>query len=416
LQRRRETMDGQRSFRDGVSRREFLRYTTALGLTTLATGFPRLAFGSKHPVKIGISMSVTGRYADTGKYLLQGYQLWVKHVNARGGLLGQPVELIYADDKSDPQTGIRLYSKLITEDKVEHVFGPYSSAVTEAVTSVTERHGYPMLAGGASSEEIWEKGRKYIFGSYTPAAHYLDGALDIAKKQGYKKIVAVNENTLFPKQTIKGALEQAKRMGFEIVFQEEYPKAATDLTPLLTKVKTINPDVLLAGSYLPDAKLLTSQLKEVDYMPKVFAVTVGAALDDFGNALKKDAEYVLGASQWEPHPGLPFPGIKKFIEDFQKEFGRLPSYHAASGYMCGEVLEAAVKKTGSQDREKIRQALSGLDMMTMNGRYKVDNTGLQIGHEILLIQWLKGKKEIVWPEKYATAKWVVPIPPWKARG
>jgi branched-chain amino acid transport system substrate-binding protein len=107
--------------------------------------------------------------------------------------------------------------------------------------------------------------------------------------------------------------------------------------------------------------------------------------------------------------------MQPFIEDFQKEFGRLPSGHAARGYGAGQVLEAAVTKVGSLDREKIRDILVSLDMVTVYGRYKVDPDGLAIGHEALLIQWQKGKKEIVWPEAYVTAKLVFPIPPWSKR-
>ncbi|MBI3988171.1 MAG: ABC transporter substrate-binding protein [candidate division NC10 bacterium] len=150
-------------------------------------------------------------------------------------------------------------------------------------------------------------------------------------------------------------------------------------------------------------------------MPKLYAGANGPQLDEFGTALGKDAEYVLGFSAWEPHPGLGLPGMQEFIEAFKKEFGRLPILDAAAGYAAGQVLEAAVTKVGSLDREKIRDALAGLDMVTVFGRYKVDQDGLAIGHDVFLIQWQQGKREIVWPERYATAKLVYPIPPWNAR-
>ncbi|MBI3989271.1 MAG: ABC transporter substrate-binding protein, partial [candidate division NC10 bacterium] len=152
-----------------------------------------------------------------------------------------------------------------------------------------------------------------------------------------------------------------------------------------------------------------------NFMPKLYAVAQGARLDEFGAALGKDADYVLGMSDWELYPNLGLPGIKEFIEAFQKEFGRLPIALAAQGYAAGQVLEAAVTKVGSLDREKIRDALASLDMVTVYGHYKVDQDGLQLGKDVFLIQWQKGKKEIVWPERYATAKLVYPIPPWNAR-
>ena len=150
-------------------------------------------------------------------------------------------------------------------------------------------------------------------------------------------------------------------------------------------------------------------------MPKLYASALGAGNDEFSATLGQDAEYILGQSGWEPYPSLGLPGMQQFVEDFQKEFGRIPNSAAATGYAMGQVLEAAVTKVGSLDREKIRDTLAGLDMVTVFGRYKVDKDGLAIGHEALLIQWQKGKREIVWPEAYATAKLIYPIPSWNER-
>jgi len=411
-----------------IQRRDFLRYTGAVGLTALVSSFPRLAFGQKKPVRIGFAMSLTGQYAETGKYQHEGYELWKRHVNQRGGLLGRPVELVFYDDKSDPATAAKLFEKLITDDRVDLVLGPYSSATTATSAIVTEKYHYPMITAGASSEEIFEKAyqramqrgdkKVWAFMTYTPAAHYLDGLWDIAKKRGLKTVAIINENTIFPKSTAQGGAEIAtKNYGLQVVFREEYPKGATDVSGILTKIKALNPDVIAAGSYFKDAVLIVRQAKELDVNPKMLGVTVGAALPEFGGAkgVGKDAEYVYGSSQWEPHPGLPYPGIKTFIAEYNTLFGREPDYHSSSGYAAGEVLEAAVKKVGSFDNEKIRDFVANVDMMTVQGRFKVDEKGIQTGHVILLVQWQDGKKEIVWPEEYATAKVRFPTPPWKAR-
>jgi branched-chain amino acid transport system substrate-binding protein len=235
------------------------------------------------------------------------------------------------------------------------------------------------------------------------------------KQEGLKRIALINENTIFPHSVALGVIESAREMGLEIIFHEEWKKGTRDFLRLLQEIKALKPEVLLTAGYFEDEKLITRQLKELDFMLKLYVAGFAARLDDFGATLGSDAEYVLGRSDWEPHLGLGLPGIQQFIEDFQKEFGRLPSAPIATGYGAGQVLEAAVTKVGSLDREKIRDVLVSLDMVTVYGRYKVDQDGLAIGHEVFLIQWQKGKREIVWPEAYATAKLVYPIPPWSAR-
>ncbi|MBI3988168.1 MAG: amino acid ABC transporter substrate-binding protein [candidate division NC10 bacterium] len=368
----------------------------------------------KGPIRIGGSLALTGRFADDGKYVHQGYLLWAKHVNAKGGLLGRPIELLIYDDKSDPQTSVYRYQQLILQDKVDLVLGPVNSPIAIVASTVTEKLRYPMIPL-ASSEEIWNQGYRYVFGLATPATHFFDGAWAIAKQHGLRRIALINENTVFAHSVARGVIESAREMGFQLVFHEEYRKGKKDFQWLLREIKVLKPDVLLTGSYFEETKLITRQLKQVNFMPKLYAVGFGAHQDEFGADLGKDAEYVLGWSEWEPHPGLGFPGMQEFIEDFRKEFGRLPSGLAARGYAAGQVLEAAVTKVGSLDREKIRDTLANLDMVTVYGRYKVDQDGLAIGHDVFLIQWQHGKKEIVWPERYATAKLIYPIPSWSAR-
>jgi branched-chain amino acid transport system substrate-binding protein len=150
---------------------------------------------TKGPIRIGGSVSLTGRFDLFGKHLHQGYLLWAKHINAKGGLLGRPVELLIYDDQSDPQTSVNLYQQLINQDKVDLVLGPYFSPIAIVASTVTEKLRYPMITG-AASEEIWNRGYRYVFGITSPAMHFLDGALAIAKQQGLKQIALINENTV----------------------------------------------------------------------------------------------------------------------------------------------------------------------------------------------------------------------------
>src|SRR6266446_3445662 len=362
------------------------------------------------PIKVGASLSLTGTYAQPGSYQKEGYELCADHVNAKGGLLGRKVEFVFYDDQSMPATGVRLYEKLITEDKVDAVMGPYSSPITEAVANVTEKYKKVMVSPLAATTSIFKKGRKFIFMVISPAEVYLEGLIDMAVKRGLKTVAVVNEDTLFSKAAAAGAVEIAKKKGMQVVFAEAYPKGNTDFSALLTKVKAANPDVLAAATYFDDAVALTRQMKELNVNPKMFGVTVGGDLPEFYDTLKQNAEYIYGSTQWEP--SLPYPGNKEFFDSYKKEFGHEPSYHSAAGYAGCLIYAEGVKRAGSLDADKVREALLKLDMKTMFGEYKVDQDGFQVAHKMVLFQWHEGKKFTVWPDELAAAKPHFPTPPW----
>jgi branched-chain amino acid transport system substrate-binding protein len=368
---------------------------------------------AQSPIRIGASISLTGSYAKPGIYGRDGYLLCQKQVNDKGGLFGRKIEFVTYDDRSDPQTGVRLYEKLLTEDKVDAVMGPYSSAITEAVANVTEKYGKVMLAPLASTTSIWEKGRKNIFMVVSPAETFLGGLIEMAARNGLKTVALINEDTLFPKASVKGAVELARAHGLEIVFQEAYPKGNTDFSAILTKVKAAKPDVLGAATYFDDVVAITRQMKELGVNVKMFGSTVGGDLPEFHKVLGKTAEYVYGASLWEP--GLPYPGAQAFAEAFEKEFGRPPSYHSASAYAGCQIFVETARKIGTLDAEQLRTALLKLRTRTVFGDYAVDERGFQIGHKGVTIQWQDGKQVVVWPEDVAAGKARFPTPPWDKR-
>jgi branched-chain amino acid transport system substrate-binding protein len=367
------------------------------------------------PIRIGASLSLTGTYAKLGKNQHEGYQLCLKDLNAKGGLLGRKLELVVYDDQSMPPTGVRLYEKLITEDKVDVVMGPYSSPITEAVANVTEKYKKIMVTPLAATTSIFRKEprRKYIFMILSPAEMYLEGLLDMAAKRGLKTVAVVNEDTLFSKAAAAGAAELAKKKGMQVVFQEAYPKGNTDFSALLTKIKATNADVLAAATYFDDAVALTRQMKELNINPKMYGVTVGGDLPEFYDTLKANAEYIYGATQWEPV--LNYPGNKEFHESYKAEFKHEPSYHSAAGYTGCLIYAEGVKRAGSLDADKVREQLLKLEMRTMFGDYKVDQDGFQLAHKMVTFQWQKEKKVVVWPDDLAQGKILFPTPPWAQR-
>ncbi len=382
---------------------------------------------AQQPVRIGASLAQTGPYAVPGQNQLRGYRLCVKHANEKGGVLGRRIELIVEDDQSKPPTAVAIYEKLITQDKVDAILGPYYAPVIEAVADVSEKHKMPMVSPAGATTSIHKKGRRFVFMMFSPGEVYLEGLLDVAAKRGLKTAALIYEDTIFPRGVAQGTLELAKKRGLSVVLLEAYPPRTTDFSAILTKVRTANPDVLAAGTYFEDAVAITRQLRELNVNPKMFAVTVGGDFPEFYQRLGRDAEFVFGASQWEAElvtlraGGLipiarQYPGAREFVESYRKEFpGADLSYHSASGYGGCQVLMEAIKRAGSLDGERVRDAILTMDLNTIFGAFKVDKDGIQIAHKLVMFQWQDGKKAIVWPEELAPGKPRLPTPPWSQR-
>jgi branched-chain amino acid transport system substrate-binding protein len=389
----------------------------ALAVVVLLAGVTA-AWGDHRPnneVLIGGAISQTGRYAEPAGRQVNSIKLWVDEVNARGGLLGHKIKLILLDDRSDTQTSIKLYEKLITEDKVDVVLGPYSSGITEAVANVTERYKMPFVAYGAASTPIWEKGRKYIFNIVAVAEDYQKGAVHLAKQIGVKRAAIIGEDSLFPRQSGKGAKDWAQKLGIEIVVDENYPIKQTDFTALLQKIKAAGAEAVFSNSYFADSAAQLRQMREQNLNFKLYCSTIGPGLPNFPEQLGATAEYVLGFSQWEPLPQvLKNPGMKEYIEAYEKRFNEKPNYHAGGAYGSLQVTEAALKKAGSFNNEKLRDALATIEVTTIFGRYKVDARGMN-AHEGLTFQILRGKRLVVWPDKWAETKPELPMPEWSKR-
>jgi branched-chain amino acid transport system substrate-binding protein len=410
-----------------LSRRDLVRRAAALGVSVPALSAmlaaeagaqatPAAVAPTGDPIRIGAAVSTTGTNGRTGLYQQEAYLLWEAQKNASGGLLGRPVEFVLYDDQSDPTTGSRLYERLITEDEVDLVLGPYSSGVTLAAAQVTERYGYPMLVAGASAGEIWDSGFQYVFGVYSIAQDYFkDIVLNIAPAEGYATAAVIYEDAVFPMSTGQGAVAHCEEAGIEVLLEETYPQKATDVSSVLTQIRDLNPDMLIGGSYLPDSVLIMRQAKELGVNAKLFAFSVGAAQPDFVDTLGADADYVLGPSMWEPE--IETEGNADFLAAYQEMHGREPDYHAATGYAGCQILERAVTNVGDVDLEALREELLGLTMETiLPGEYKVDETGKQIGHIPLTVQWQEGAKALVAPEDLKTGEIMLPTPAWDERG
>jgi branched-chain amino acid transport system substrate-binding protein len=212
-----------------------------------------------------------------------------------------------------------------------------------------------------------------------------------------------------------------------VVFADAYPRGTTDFSAILTRIRAASPDAFGAATFFEDAVAITRQAKALNLSPRMYGATVGVAQPEFYRQLGRSAEFVYGPSQWEPEfvtiraGGLipiarQYPGAREFVEAHHREYpGADLSYQTAAGYAGCQVLTEAVKRAGSLDRDKIRDAILKLDFNTVFGAFKVDPDGLQIAHKMVTVQWQDGKRVIVWPEELAPGKPRFPTPPWSQR-
>ena len=393
-----------------LSRREFCAATAA----TMTLG--GRAWAQQAPLKVGASLSLTGTLAQSGDKVKRGYELWVKDVNGRGGLLGRPIELVTYDDRSDSGTSARLYEKLITEDKVDLVIGPYGSATSFAASAVTEKHKVPMLLPSAASEAIFKRGYKYVFQLFPPISTIFEPLFgEIGTKSGFQRVAIIHSSDLYPK-SVAGSVEAlCKKYNREVVLKEEFPLNASDLSSLMLKLRAARPDLLIAGAQLPDSMLIIRQLKEAQVLPKAIAMTPGTLKDDFGQTLAGDADGVMGDYLWEPVSTT--PESMELITKWRAAYKDEPDVHSAYGWSGGMLLEAAVKRAGSLDSDKLREAFLSLETKTvLPGIFKLDReTGLQVGQTLGVVQWQKGVRQVVAPAEIATAQFMPALKPWNQR-
>ncbi len=367
--------------------------------------------GAQQPIRLGASSSITGRDSVQGGYVREGYLLCQKHVNEKGGLLGRPIQFVIHDDASDGQTAVRIYEKLITEDKVDAVMGPYGSPITEVVANVTEKHRKLMVAPAAGTTAIWEKGRRYLIMVLSPLEASTEGTLDLAARNGLKTVAVIG--AVARSAIAKGAVEMAKKKGLEIVVHEMFPIGTTDFSAILNKVKVAKPDVLVVGAPPADAIAITRQMRELDVNVKMYDATPGGAFPDYQKALEKTAEFVYAGSYWEP--GLPYPGNREFVAAYQKEFTRAPSSISASSYAACQLFVDVARRAGGLDSDLVRGEILKFKTKTVFGDFAVDDRGYQVGHKAVTIQWQEGSPALVWPDEAATGKPRFPTPSWSGR-
>ena len=353
---------------------------------------------------VGGTVSLEGKYSEPSLMIQNAYRLWEQEINARGGVLGRPVKLVLYNDKSRKELTKHFYEKLIAEDKVDLILSPYGTPLTLVASEVSERRQMVMLACSAAGESVWARGHEYVFGMYATANRFLIGLIDLMARNGLDSLAVIYEDSPFHSDVSEGIQSWAKRFGVTLDFNRSFKNGERDLSVLLRQVVEVQPDGIVLSAYPPECYEFLELAQEHAFRPRAFAMTIAPVHPDFVNHAGNMAEGVFAPSQWEPDERIPFPGTKRFIKKFIDYAEKRPSYHAGSAYAACQILERAIKKTESLNHKKIRDYILALDTVTVIGRFKVDHTGKQIGHNPILIQWQDGKKEIVYPRKMQTAR------------
>jgi branched-chain amino acid transport system substrate-binding protein len=365
------------------------------------------------PIKIGIALSMTGNLADSADHYRNAIELWRDQVNGRGGLLGRPIELLIYDERSDPATAARLYEKLITDDKVDLLVAPWGSASTATASAVAEKHKRLIINAGGASEKIQQRGFRYTVQTASPISAYAEGVAPLMARYGARTITMVSRDFNAGRDMALELEKVAKTGAVTIVNSEYFPAGTSDFSSPIAKARQQNPDVWLSIAYPNEAIEMIKQFRANNYLPKMF-ISNGVSQEDFLKATSKDGEYAIGISLYEP--GIRTKGNDEFVETFTAKYGYEPGYYAGFGYSGVTVLEEAVKKAGSLDQSKLRKIVGEMQIDTVLGHYKIDpTTGAQLGAKGLLVQVLKGKREIVWPDELKTAEPVLPMPAWSNR-
>lgn len=380
-----------------------------------ALAWPALVHAQAAPVRIGYAIARTGPWT-TGAQVSQepNYLLWAEQVNAAGGLnvkgTKRPVELISSDDRSDIETCVRTYEKLMGSDKVDLVLPPWGSNANFAVAPLANRFGYPFLAPTALSRRLIEMKLPYFFLMLQQPKPMMDALVDMFKANGVRSIAVIYVDDLFGLENYAALKVAVAGNGINIVEDKSYPLGVKDLGPVLRSMKDKSPDAFVGLTYPPDTILASRQSKEIGFNPKYFYASVGTAFQLYRNVMGAGAEGVLGMGSWNRKTS---PGAKAYFDAHVAKFGaqKEPDRWASGATWAGlEILTAAVAKVGL-DRKAIRDYVAGTVHDTILGKIRFAGSE-NVGTPGSVGQWQKGEFEVVWPKSMATAPLVPVKPAW----
>jgi branched-chain amino acid transport system substrate-binding protein len=377
-------------------------------------------------IVLGAPLGLTGSLTKESTLTRQGYDLWLDWINEQGGInvngVKHKVAIKYYDDTSNANQSAILMQKLITEDKAQFLLGPYGSAATATDAAIAEKNRIPMVEANGAAQSIFSQGYRYTFGVLSPANKYLQGVIDMAATLNPKatSVALLSADDNFSLEVADAIQAYAPSKGMQVAVYKKYKNGASNLSAEVSAAKAANPDIVLNSGHLQEAIAINKAAKEQKLNAKVFAYSVGPSTPDFINALGKDADYVFDGSQWTPQvkykPSF-YLSVQQYVDAYHKKYPSEgdPDYHVAESTAACLALQKAIENAKSLDAEKVREALTKLDVMTFFGQIKFDNRGINTYKPMVVEQIQDGKHHTVYPADVADTKPKYPTPPWDSR-
>lgn len=377
------------------------------------------AGSSDEPIQIGISLPLTGDFSEPGKGVQQGYEAWAKHTNENGGLLGRQVELTILDDQSNADRVASDYEKLINQDKVDLVFGPFSTRLVIPAAQVAQDYGFLFVEPAGAAKQVFEQGFENLFYAAPAVAddhynHLADKILAMPEDQRPKTAAYAAMDDPFAQGTAYGLKDKLEAGGIETVVDEVYPPNTTDFSSIANKIASSKADIMVGGTQYQDAVNLIVALRQLNYQPKLAAFSTAPTNPEFPAAIGANTEGILSPTGYTPEAD--YPSNKEFVEFYTEEYGEPPSEDQANAWTTGQVVAAAVEAVGCADpsQECQQQLIDWLhenEVDTVVGPLGWDAQGRPNGAH-LIQQHIDGQIRIVLPEEAAEAEFLYPKPNW----
>ncbi|MDP7568567.1 MAG: amino acid ABC transporter substrate-binding protein [Arenicellales bacterium] len=384
--------------------------------------FPGSASAACEAITLGSAISLTGKYATNGIHAKNGYEFAIQKIKDAGGVQVDGkcynFNVIYYDDESKGDRGATLAERLINQDKVQYMLGPYSSGLTKAIAPITEKYQIPMVEAEGASRSLFNKGYKYLFAVLSTSEQYLASAIALAAEKATEsgkdpssvRVAVAVENDPFSLDIRAGVLEDAAKFGMKAVVDEKLPRDLSDMSAILTKVKLLKPDVLIVSGHSKGAATAVRQIAEQNISVPMLAITHCEAADvtgKFGAA----ANDVLCSTQWaetlsyeDPLFGTAANYYSEFIAANSAYQGKKVPYQTAQASAAVYVFKDAFERAGSLDKEAVRDAIAATDLKTFYGNIKFSEAGNNIAKPMVLRQIQDGKYNVVAPSAFASHK------------
>ncbi|MGD2171512.1 MAG: amino acid ABC transporter substrate-binding protein [Gammaproteobacteria bacterium] len=388
--------------------------------------FSQASLAACGEIVIGSAISLTGKYATNGIHAKNGYEYAIQKIKDAGGVKIDGkcynFKVIYYDDESKGDRGATLAERLISQDQVQYMLGPYSSGMTKAIAPVTEKYQIPMVEAEGASRSLFNKGYRYLFAVLSTSEQYLASAVtlaaEMAEKTGKKpssvKVAIAVENDPFSLDIRAGVSEDAAKYGMKVVIDEQLPRDLSDMSAILTKVKLLKPDLLIVSGHSKGAATAVRQMEEQNISVPMIALTHCEAADVVGN-FGAAANDILCSTQWAEtlsYKDPLFGTAKEYEQDFKKAFpeykDKAVPYQVAQASAAVYVFKDSFERAGSLDKEKLRDAIAKTDMMTFYGGIKFSDAGNNIAKPMVLRQIQDGHYNVVAPSKFASHKLIWP--------